>query len=634
MIFRQVYVGSLNLLNCIRILLSPPLRRAEVIYCKDAGAWGRAVFSRRIRIIPDHSFVPLTRTNFADSRAAEIFLLSHDRFRHEEDRYLRRFLEQAMGASVFDAVVLVMDHDVMAAEMDGLTGIVLPLSPFLTNLRDRYRTSRREIVWGFGQGRVIRLVRRLVSHSVRIASAVGVSAARAIQPRRAVSPLPVASVLSFRGGSTWEQRHDLAWLPSSTRELPLIFEYAQPRYALSRTFLAELAARGIRIVETHNRKRRIPGGDTWHPGWTFLVRSVAALGLFVKDLAGAAFRARPWLSVWRATQWVQFQMLLAERTDYYSTFNVKAEFIGGFTRAEPAHSDALARLGGASLVAQYSAWTDHFGSHTSAATFHLHFGRAVRCWNLPFQSDFSLMNGFSFKAALADGHETVSSLKRQFQASGIRRSLCFLDEGYLENEGADITLALYQHLLTKLLAEPDFGLIIKPKNDEARQMLEQRLPDLYFAAQASGRLMTLDRNHYAGHAARCADLTVGILGTAPLESAVLGGRAIYLSLHGYVPPFMALIKHNIYGMIDEATAAIERFFQSPDGADVGLHPEEFLQTVDHYRDDQGAVRIEYLMTAYLNEIRKGRSRQQAIDATIAGYSARWPPCATDGQAVY
>lgn len=633
MIYEQLYVGSLNLFNCLRILSSPALRRAKAIYCKEAGACGRAVFPRQIRIIPDHSFVPFSRTNFADSRAAGIFLLAHDRYKHDADRYLGRFLEQAMAASVFDSVVLVMDHQVMSTEMKGVTCIILPLSPFLPDLRDRYRTARREIVWGFGHRRVIRSVRRLLSHGVKIVRAVSSSARTAIQRGTTVTPLAALSVLSFRGGSTWEGRHDLAWLTASTPAHPIIFEYAQPRYDLSETFLAELVARGIRIVETHNRKRRVPGGDAWHPGWTFLVRSARALGVFVRDLC-VAFRAPLGLGVWRAVQRLQFQMMFAERTDYYRTFNVKAEFISGFTRAEPAHSGALAACGGISSVAQYSTWTDHFASHTSTSTFHLNFGAAVGSWNLPFLADYSVLNGYLFKTALAGNNPTVSRITQQFQTAAVRRSVCFLDEGFEHEDLAAYTLTFYEYLLRRVVTDPQFGLIIKPKKDDTIDILRGRFADLLAAAEQSGRIIVLDRRHYPGHAARCVDLTVGILGTAPFECAIAGCPAIYFSLYGYVPPFMADIRHNVFGDAPEGIAAIERFFDSPADTAIGAHSERFLQSIDHYRDVETADRIQYLMTTYLSEIRSGRTRDHAIAATVEGFSSRWPLATAESQAVH
>lgn len=621
MTYQQVYVGSLNLFNCLRILLSPALRRAGTIYCKETGALGRGLFASRIRIIPDHSFVPFGDANFADSRAARIFTMAHDRNRDEGDRYFARFLEQSMAASIFESVVLVMDHEVISAGRSGNACILVPFTPFLSDLRRRYRTPQRDVTWAFGARRANLAVRILVSQCTKILRAV-VSIVRQVYRRQRLPPPPALSVHSFRSSYAWDARHDLDWLTVARPAHTIIFEYAQPRFKVSAGFVAELAARGIRIVETHNRPRRLAGAESWHPGYTFLRSTIAGLLAFVPELASAVW-ARSAVAAWRSVQRLQFQMLRAERADYYDSLNVKAEMISGFIRAEPAHSSALVARGGISCVAQHSAWSDHFASHTSTSTFHLSFGTAVTSWKLPFLAEYGVLNGYLFKTAAAGTNPLIPRVTSQFRTAGVRRTVCFLDEGLEHHDLVSASFALYEYLLGEVLTDPQFGLIIKPKKDDTIDALRVRFGSRLSDARASGRLIVLDRRHYPGHAARCADLTVGVLGTAPFECAIVGGRTIYLSPFGYVPRFMEDTRHNVFSSAADAIAAVERFLAAPAESSIGVHSERFLESLDHYRDAQTSDRIQFLLTNYLDEIGRGRTRQQAIAATIHGFASRW-----------
>ncbi len=432
------------------------------------------------------------------------------------------------------------------------------------------------------------------------------------------------SVHNFRGGVSRHQRSDLFWISSAEYNQPILYEYSQTHYAVSEGFAAELMSKGIRIVETHGSAQRIAGSEVWLPGREFFFSAMNSLLALLWDIVKSP-TAGGLMPYWTACQKFQFAMLVNARRDFYRHYNVKVEFIAGLSLAEPAHSAALNCLGGVTCVTQYSTGIDHLGSHTSTATFHLHFGGFVKMWRFPFLADYNILNGYLYKSAVRNGEQHAQEIRGRFTAMGVRRNVGFLDEGFWPEEVRRSALEIYRALCLKVLEEHDFGVVVKPKKNSTTEVLRRELGECYREAVSTGRLVMLDSTYYPGYAGLGSDLTIGILGTASFECAVLACRTIYLNPFGFLPAFMKHQPDNVFNSVAETMEAVERFFVSgPTGSDVGCHTEDFLKLLDHQRDNEVSQRIECLLMTSLRELNAGASRSVAIRNAIAALESKWP----------
>lgn len=622
---RAIILDSLTLPNVIRVLCSSKLRSAKAIYCKRTGRLGQSVFGGKLHVIPDHQFSANNGSSVSEAMTQETLQITSEHFSYVPNRYLRRWLQQAMTWIVFDCVGLVQDHQLVARSAGGATCVMVPLTPFLGALRERYQNPERELTWCFGHGRFKKSCRIVASLCIKVGRAVALTVVTLVSGIHRPSAHAMAvCVPNFRGGLDGRLRNDLFWLSAEKTDHPIIFEHTGTAYLLGEEFLAEVQRQGVRVVETHLRSRRIAGSQIWRPGRVFLKGTIDSIILFLKSAIIAALQ-RDSLQLWTAWHKFRFETVVSERLDFYRSYNIRAEFVSGFLFDEPAHSFALSQLDGLSCTAQYTTWMDEFGNYTSTSTFHLYFGDYMRSWNLPFFAEFNVLNGYLYKTPLAGSCDVVKELRERLASRGVRRSVCFLDENMLASpQLRDGMMGLYEYLIETVLREKDFGVVLKPKKNWVSRELEAEFGDRYHDAVSEGRFIILDWSYYPGMAAQVASLTIGTPTTAALESAVMGCRTIYFNALKYVPPFMTDVKSNIHETIPEVIAAIQQFFQCQDGSDIGRHPEDFLRSIDHYRDTEVSDRIRYLMMTYVTELQRGGYSREALERTVKGFSDRWP----------
>lgn len=622
----HLFVSNLHGLNILRILSSRETRTAKFLHCRTAGRIGRLLFSSKIRFIPDHAFTPFNGTSFTDQRYRSIMEMTASTFAREENKYLRRTFEQNMALSVYEGVGLIMDQEVLSNSLAGPACILLPLTSFDEILTHRYGTSDRHISWCFGEARLRRALKTFAPYCIKFGLALWrwltflptAGVGKGIVPREQFA----ICVPNHRGGQDIGLRHDLFWLGSETHWYPTVLEYATPNYPLAGDFLDALKSRNVRVVESHLKGKAVAMSERWVPGEIFLKGTLRSLLTFMRDIPHL-LRSTKLLSWWKALQRLRFNLQVSERKDFYEYYNIKAELITGFTLEEPVHTYALSQLGGISCSLQYSTWIDPFGNHTSTSTLHLYFGDYVQRLNLPFSADVNILNGYIFKTPLCNAVSHVNRIKTALRAAGARRSVGFLDEGFMLPALGKMALQFYEYLFERIIQEDDFGVVIKPKKNYCLEILQDKLGKVYGKALATGRLVILNWDYYPGIIGQCVDLTVGILGTAPLESAIMGGRTIYLNPLGHIPSYLAEERDTIFDSVDDAVKAVESCLGDGAKSRIGHHSQAFLQSVDHYRDDEVSARIEYLLMTYLAELSDGKRPNDALTKTLRGFSSKW-----------
>lgn len=620
----QIVIAELGLANSLRILATRRLRAAGAIHCKRTTRVARWLWRRRIVPIPDHSYTPVADGYFfsvLNDRLIEIMEGAFD----EADRYVRRFLELRLAIDVTGSVSLLLDHEILAPSLGRYTFLLVPRSPFLHAIRCRYEQEGLEIGWCFSGVGLRSTVRPLGA-----ACAKTVRAAVHWLCRGRVTPggertAPMVSVLCHDGGESLSLRSGLFWLAPGRNYPNVIVERGTTHRAISDAMVAELQQRGVTFVETHGRKRRNNRSLYWQPGPIFLrgfVRSAACLAWRLLRERKTSLRVR-W---WRFVQELTFNLFLHQRLDYCTTFNVKAEMRLGTEPFEPAYSSALAQLGGITVTQQVSVSIFYSGA-TSTSTVHLYFGRRYSSEiKSPLLSDFSLMNGYVFKSGILASQEIVRELRSTLACAGVLRSVCFLEENPVEEFKDRLLFPVYRFLMEKVLEDPQFGVLIKPKKGPTVAVLEKAMGPLFDRARRTGRFIVLDRYHYPGVVAQAVDLATGVLGTGTLEAVVTGQRTVHLNWRGALPSFFCGAEPNIYETVEGFTTAIETVLQQGPGCNIGRHSTDFLQGVDHYGDGLAGERMEHIALEYVSALGKGAAPQQALEQTMAGFDSRWGLC--------
>lgn len=621
--YAQILIAELGVANSLRILATGRLRTAGAIHCKRATRTARWIFGRRIVSIPDHSYTPVADGYFISVLNDRLVDITNDAF-DEPDRYIKRFLEMGMATDLNGSVALGLDYEILAAGLDGDTCLLVPWSPFLDVLRRRYDGGGLAIGWCF-PGAALRQSAR--TFGVACAKTLR-GAARWVRHGRSTPggerTTPKVSVVCHRGGQALSLRSDLFWLSPGRPYPNVIAELRTSLYPFSEAMIDELAQREIVVVETHGRRRLSTRALYWQPGAGFVVG-------FLKSVAGLAHRLvkerrmSPGLRWWRFVQELRFNLFLHERLDYCRTFNVKAEMKLGMLVTEPAHSSALAQVGGITVTQQYSV-SIYFGISTSTSTIHLYFGRRSGEIKAPLLADVSLLNGYVFTRNLLASEDVVRQLRLTLERQGVERSVCFFEENPAPEFRARFILPVYRYLMEKVLADPSFGVLIKPKKDSTVAVLEREIGPLFDRARQTGRFVMLRWHNYPGVVAQAVDLATGVLGTSTLEAVVVGSRTLHFNPRGALPLFFQGAESNIFETVDTFTAAVDAFFRPDSNDAIGRHSADFREGVDHYGDGLAGERMEYLGLGYVGELEKRATPQEALARTLAGFDARWGLC--------
>ena len=487
----QIAIAELTALNSLRIFVVPRLRMAEVVYCRRADRFSRWLWGQRIVSVPDHTYTAVNDGYFVsvlNDRLLEIM----ERAFNEPDRYKRRFLELRMSADLNASLGLLLDYEILIRGSGVHTHLLIPRSPFLRLVKRRYEEKGLEIGWCFSDAAFRESVWTLGAAALKCTRAL----VTCLRPRkRAFSdkrPEPTVSVYCQRGGDSLRLRNDLVWLDSGRTYPNVLTELGSSQYPFSEAMVGELSERKIRVVETHRRKRTSTRSLRWEPGKIFLsgfTGSVLSLTWRLLTNWNVPLQMR----CWRFIQELRFYMFLHSRLDYYRTFNVKVEMKLAMGANEVAHSAALARLGGITVTQQYSA-SIFFGVVSSTATVHLHFGRRSGATKSPPLSDFDLMNGYVFKGRVRASEDSAQELKSVLARVGVRRSACFFEENPSREFKERFIFPAYRFLMEKVLADPEFGVLIKPKKDSSVAMLEREMGPLFDRACATGRCVVLSQH--------------------------------------------------------------------------------------------------------------------------------------------
>ncbi len=228
-------------------------------------------------------------------------------------------------------------------------------------------------------------------------------------------------------------------------------------------------------------------------------------------------------------------------------------------------------------------------------------------------------------------------IREHLQKSGARHILAYFDENSLDDArwhfGHDATRENYTFLLQKVLQEPEFGLVLKPK---AFTTLTRRLGDvarLLEEAEHSGRCFIFKEgaihvSYPPAMAALAADIAVhGHLyaATAGMEAALAGVPTLLLDREGWsISKFYRLGKGRVvFTDWDALWSACKDYWRASDCRDSFGDWSPLFEELDPFRDGRAAERMGIYLKWMLEGYKDGRLRTEILAQAAERYSAAW-----------
>jgi hypothetical protein len=309
-----------------------------------------------------------------------------------------------------------------------------------------------------------------------------------------------------------------------------------------------------------------------------------------------------------------------------------------YSALHAAIADGARDAGG--IVALYERGFEEISSPEAAVYADVFFGFS------PEQADIELGSGSNITYHVATGYlgghrfellkPAAAELRAQLQAAGAQHIAAFFDEGSAPDErwhtGHTFMRENYRFLCEKVLAEPWFGLVFKPKSPATLRARLGEFAELLARAEATGRCFVCERGTLAGSyppafAALASDVTVhGHLtaATAGVEAALTGTPTILMDREGWpVSRFYDLgVGRVVFRDWDHAWEALHEHWRGAGVDGLGEWGAE-LDRIDPFRDGRAAERMGGFLAGFLDAVEAGADRDAALADCAQRYASMW-----------
>jgi hypothetical protein len=228
-------------------------------------------------------------------------------------------------------------------------------------------------------------------------------------------------------------------------------------------------------------------------------------------------------------------------------------------------------------------------------------------------------------------------LRDKFQQRGARQILAFSDENSLDDlrwhPGHPFVRENYAFLLEKVLAEPWFGLVLKPKTPQTLRRRLGPVAETLRRAEETGRCYvyedgTLQGSYPPAAAGLAADIAVhGHLsgGTAAVDQALAGVRTLLMDREGWsVSPLYRLgVGRVVFTDWEELWKACLEHWSSRQGIPGFGDWTPMLEELDPFRDGRAAERMGTYLHWLLEGFRAGHDRETVMEAAAERYCKAW-----------
>lgn len=432
-----------------------------------------------------------------------------------------------------------------------------------------------------------------------------------------------------------DERSELFWMldtPGLKERLVVCFE-EDPRPEV----VGALEAEGVPhvVVGLSRAMRRLPA-LVFGPS---PVRRALVLGIATAVSAAIVGLGR---KRWAAVSAAMFRYAITHAfwTDFYARNPTRVSMNqNDMSRLHLPMSEALADSGGVSVTHQWSNLRLPSIQMANSSDVVFGFGPAYR-WHWE-TSDSAIRRlvwvGYVTDHAFGAVRAPAARLRERLVAAGARFIVCFFDENSSDDRLSIIpnerAVAVHRELLSRLLAEPDLGLILKPGFPRTFRARMSPISDLLEAALATGRLVIVEASGghktdaYPAETAVAADLAVGLLlsGTAALESWLAGAPTVFLDLEGlkddpvYEYGRGTLVFESVPALMDAAA----RWRQDADSVPGFGDLERWAEGKDPFRDGRASERIGRYVAELLGALDDGASPADAITRADDAHRRDW-----------
>ena len=254
-----------------------------------------------------------------------------------------------------------------------------------------------------------------------------------------------------------------------------------------------------------------------------------------------------------------------------------------------------------------------------------------RQFNIPYHVTVGYLQDYRFSLW---GKKTIE-LRGQIEHKGAKYVMAYFDENSMDDErwhlGHRMTRENYSFLLKKVLNEPWFGLILKPK---AFLTLRHRLgdiADLISRAQETGRCLVLEDgaiqvSYPPAAAALASDICVHghfFAMTAGMEAALAGVPTFMLDREGFLDS-----KLNKLGRDRVIFSDLEKLWQAclAHRTNKNLNLGDWtclLNDLDLFRDGRAAERMGVYLKWLLDGFKEGKPRDRILSDAAERYGRLW-----------
>jgi hypothetical protein len=343
---------------------------------------------------------------------------------------------------------------------------------------------------------------------------------------------------------------------------------------------------------------------------------------------------------WLKAEEAKYKRLRSYWLDVFEQHNIKLFMHWYKYDAEHmAIADALQSLGGITAIYQRSFEAQPAPETTIAVD--IEFGFSMEHAELERQNNSNILyhvtTGYPgdhrFPLLLNEAQRIRDSLQRQ----GVKYVMAFFDENTVDDPrwfaGHEFTQKNYAFLLEKVLTNPWFGLVIKPKQPNTLRSRLGPAKKLLDEALATKRCYTftegvLQCSSPPALAALAADIAVHehlSSGTAGLESALCGTPTLLMDFEGW--PGNKLYELGIGRVVftewDSAWEACRNYFFSNGCVDSLGDWSPILNELDPFRDGRAAERIGTYLKWLLDGFKAGLSREIVMADAAERYCQQW-----------
>ncbi len=454
--------------------------------------------------------------------------------------------------------------------------------------------------------------------------------------------LPKVAVM-FAQGADLEKKADYFWFRSGNikpERILVYFKYGC--FPPSRKTLDLISSYGMNWVDLLPYK--IPrsicpfGAPEFHrfPRACFIQRSIIDLfGVLAMFLKCALSSSR--VMFWQLTRIAGLMNRVTFYGSFFSLYHVKVHYALYESGADLTASNIAIELAQGVDLSHH--WSNYdITEVTIGKPYDIYFTWGPYFYNAGFfdkrfyELKYLVYSGYPYDYLFQNCKKISQAYRKQLIEKGAKFIVTFFDQNYSSQwpKAVEDTAVIYSALLNKVIEDPSFGLITKPKKirDFWNRIPEfNKLEALAKKALQTGRALFLDGAVLPNEAAAASDLVIGfgVYSTPALESALSGLRSVTCDLQDfkehpfYGQGFITTVFNNLESLLNE----IERFKRNQHNSKEFADYSFILKEIDPYRDGEAGKRIGYLIEMLLYGFDRKLDRLDTLENALNKFKERW-----------